>query len=347
MTADLNELTINPAHSFEQAQEQLAELGLSDGLPAVPPTAQRIGAMLAGRDPLQRIALLAPLNAEATLRRIAFCAVMAGCRPEHLPVLVAAVQAAAEPEFNLLGVQTTTGSAAPALIVNGPIASALRINAGTNALGPGSPANAAIGRAFSLVLRNIGGAIPGELDMATIGQPGKYTFCFAENEDENPWEPLHVSRGFRREDSTVTAFAAAGTMEVRDECSQRADEVLTTFARSMIALGSLGPGGLIGGGEPLVLLAPQHAKLIAKEKTREAAQAFLFDEARLPLTAVPGATRAQLEKTPAAVATGELRVARQARDIMLVVVGGIGYKSAFVPNWGGESRAVTKRIMEI
>jgi hypothetical protein len=347
MNEDLNEITIDPALSFEQAQERLTALGLTDGLPVVPPTAQRIAAMLGNRDPHQRIAMLAPLHAEATLRRIAFCAVMAGCRPEHLPVVIATVQAAAEPEFNLLGVQTTTGTAAAAIIVNGPVARSLSINAGTNALGPGTPANAVIGRALALVLRNVGGAIPGELDMATIGQPGKYTFCFAENEQGSPWEPLHVTRGFKREESTVTVLAAAGTMEVRDECSKGAEELLMTFARSMLAVGSVSPGGLLSGGEPLLLLAPQHAKLIAREKTREAAQAFLFETARLPVSALPSATRAQLEKSRPASSTADLCVARQASDIMLVVVGGIGYKSAYVPTWGGDTRAITKRITDV
>lgn len=349
MSATLDEAIVDPERSIDEVNERLYTLGLTDGLPIVPPTRARIETMLGDRDPARVVATLAPLSGEASLYRIAVCAVMAGCLPEYLPVVIAAVEAVAENEFNLLGIQTTTGTAAPAVIVNGPAAKQLGFNSGTNALGSGVRANATVGRALALVLRNVGGAIPGELDMATMGQPGKYTFCFAENEAANPWEPLHVSRGFDREQSTVTVLAASGTAEVRDDCSAVAESLLTTFAHSMLGAGSVGGSGMLSGGEPLILLSPDHARVVARDKTRQAAQAYLFETARLPLSALPHETQAHLRKRQTAKAEGEekemLRVAARASDIMLVVAGGTGFKSTYVPTWGGGTRAITKPIL--
>lgn len=347
MIADLEEAVVTRGEDFDEIYARLYALGLTDGLPVVPPTMARIEAMLRGHDPAQIVARLAPLSGEASLFRIAICAVMAGCLPTYFPVVVAAVEAVAQEEFNLLGVQTTTGMAAPVVIINGPIIRQLGINSGTNALGPGIRTNASIGRALALVLRNVGGAVPGELDMATMGQPGKYTFCFAENEQANPWEPLHVSRGFDREQSTVTVAAAAGTVEVRDECSERAESLLTTFAHSMLGAGSVSGSGMLSGGEPMLLFSPDHASVVAREKSREEAQAFLFETARLPHNVLPPETRAHLRQRIFKSNDENheaLRVAARAADIMLIVVGGAGFKSTYVPSWGGGTRAVTKPI---
>src|SRR6202795_4603694 len=201
---------------LEIAQEELAAAGLTDGLPVVPPTPARVEQMLKqhGYDPDEVVTALPPAFGAATWKSIAINAVMAGCRPEYLPVVGAAVEALAADEFNLIGVATTTGSATPLVIVNGPIVREIGMNAETNALGPGNRAHATIGRAVHLVLQNIGGAKPGETDMATLGQPGKYTFCFAENEAASPWLPLHVERGFPAAASVVTVVGAAGIVEV-------------------------------------------------------------------------------------------------------------------------------------
>ena len=197
---------------------------------------------------------------------------MAGCRPAYFAIVVAATEAVAEPEFNLLGIQTTTGTATPLLLVNGPVVQQCELNAGANALGPGVRSNATIGRALRLVLQNIGGAIPGHTDKATMGQPGKYTFCCAENEAANPWQPLHVWRGYHAEQSTITVVGAAGTVEVVDTTSQTAESLLTTLAHSMTIAGSLGGGKALGGGQPLVLLAPEHAAIIGREYSRQQTQ---------------------------------------------------------------------------
>lgn len=264
---DLEDVVIDPLAPLEAVQASLREKGLSDGLPVVPPMPKRIAVMLSGRASDQIIARFPPAQRDVSLSRLAFCAVMAGCEPQHFPLLIAAAKAVTEPTFNLLGLQTTTGSAAVVMILNGPVAAKLQVNPGCNALGPGVLSNAVLGRALALALRNIGGAIPGRTDMATMGQPGKYTFCFAENEAVSPWPPLHVRRGFSPEQSTVTVVGAAGTLEVKDDASRSAESLLTTFARSMIAAGSLGGGTVLGGGEPLVLLAPEHATIIARRKS--------------------------------------------------------------------------------
>ena len=192
--------------AWDEAQEELFAAGVTDGLPVTPPTRERVEKMLehCGIDGNEVVITLPPAFEEATWRDIAINAVMAGCLPAYLPVVGAAVEALAAPEFNLVGVATTTGSATPIVIVNGPVVAELGMNVEGNVLGPGNRANAAIGRAVCLALRNIGGAKPGELDMATLGQPAKYTCCFAENEASSPWPALHVERGFDKDSNVVT-----------------------------------------------------------------------------------------------------------------------------------------------
>ena len=176
--------------------------GWSDGLPMLPPTQAAIDSMIAasGLNKDDILGVIPPLNGIATVERVAANAVMAGCLPDYFPLVLAAVQGVLQPRFNLDGVQTTTGNVAPLVIVNGPCRNTLQINYSSNVLGQGWRANSTIGRALRLVLSNIGGAAPGIYDKATLGQPAKYTFCIAENEEENPWDPLHVERGLSRGD---------------------------------------------------------------------------------------------------------------------------------------------------
>ena len=338
---NLEQLDIDSATSLEDANLLLYRMGVTDGLPVVPPTRERLAAMLQGRDAEHVIATLPPMQNKATARKIAACAVMAGCRPADFNVLKAATAAVAEPAFNLFGIQTTTGTATPMLMVNGPVVHRLGLNAGANALGPGTRANASIGRALQFVLRLIGGAEPGRNDKATMGQPGKFTLCCAENALASPWEPLHVSRGFLAEQSTVTVVGATGTVEVVDADSADAEGVLTTMARSMTIAGNLGKDGLLGSGEPLLLVAPEHAGIIGRSHSRQQAQAFLLQQAKLPVDFLSQAHRERLRKA----AITKLAVARCPEDIIMVVLGGPGAKSTYVPTWGGGTRAVT-RIVE-
>ena len=337
---DLERLNIDTEASFEDANNLLYRLGVTDGLPVVPPTEARVAAMVGERDPSRTVTTLPPMQGQATVRGLAICAVMAGCRPDEFDVLQAATAAVADPAFNLFGIQTTTGTVTPVLIVNGPVIQRLGLNTAANALGPGTRANATIGRALQFVLRTIGGAQPGRGDKATMGQPGKFTFCCAENALASPWEALHVWRGFVAEQSTVTVVGATGTIEVVDADSVDAEGVLTTMAHSMTIAGNLGRDSLLGSGEPLLLVAPEHAEIIARTHSRRQAQTFLFEHARLPVGALAPAQAARLRGT----SVTELTVAPCPEAIMLVVLGGWGAKSTYVPTWGGGTRAVTRVV---
>ena len=333
--------------AWETVQQELAATYLSDGLPLVPPTAERVAAMLSAngykRD--EEIAMVAPSFAMATAGDIAICAVLAGCKTEYFPVLVAAVDALADPLFNLLGVATTTGSATPIYIVSGPIAAGIELNGAGNALGSGHRANATIGRAMTLILQNVCGAKPGELDMATLGQPAKYACCFAENSVDNPWPPLHVERGFAADASVVTVVGIAGTVEVNDSDSQTAADMAQTFAQSMLIAGVAGGSGLLGGGEPLCILPPEwvdmfHREGYDKQKTRAA----IWERAWLPVDKLAPAMRARRMAAGADPAADVIRVAEKPDDIMIVVAGGVGRKAAYAPTWGGTTKAVSRAI---
>ena len=339
--------------AWDKAQEELFAAGVTDGLPVTPPTRERVTRMLehCGFDADEVVTMLPPAFEAATWRGIAINAVMAGCLPEYLPVVGAAVAALAADEFNLIGIATTTGSAAPIVIVNGPIVAQLGMNAEGNALGPGNRANAAIGRALSLVLRNIGGAKPGELDMATLGQPAKYTCCFAENEAASPWPPLHVERGFANDASVVTVVGISGSVEVVDSVSNNPPDLAQTFAQSMLIAGTAGGGGhgLLGGGEPLIIMAPEIANTFQRGGcTKGGVKALIHARASMPLDRLSPAIRAHLVDLRMSAgdvdATGPLRVAYKPDSLMIVVAGGVGVKSAYLPTWGGTTRAVSRLV---
>jgi hypothetical protein len=331
--------------NWDSAQEELRAMGWTDGLPVVPPTSRRVAAMIEawGIDPEAALAILPPSYEEVSWRDIAINAVMAGCAPQHLPIVAAAVKAIAAPEFNLLGVATTTGSATACLIVNGPAAQSAGMNAAANAFGPGNRANATIGRALSLVLQNIGGARVGEIDMATLGQPAKYTFCFAENESESPWAPLHIERGYARDTSVVTAVGISGTIEVVDSESLTPEDLSQTFAQSMLIAGNVGGAGLLGGGEPLIVMPPEHAHVYSRAGWSKAqAKAAIFERAQLKLDRLAPAQRERA--LAGGAADGYLRVSATPDDVMIVVAGGVGRKGAYVPTWSGTTKAVSKQI---
>ncbi len=196
--ADDRFLAIADDLDFEDANEALYHAGVTDGLPVIPPTQTRVAKMLTGttRDPGQSLGTMGPAYGQATIEKIAINAVMAGCQPEYLPVLVAACEALLEYDFNLYGINATTHPVTPMLVVNGPAVERLRINSGYNCMGQGWRANATIARAIRLILVNIVGGTPGSGDRATHGTPTKFSFCLGENELASPWEPLHVRRGF-------------------------------------------------------------------------------------------------------------------------------------------------------
>jgi len=324
------------AIDVDAANEAVERAGLGDGLPVVPPTAARIAAMLAtgGREAIEAgggFGMLMPSFVAPTAWDIACCAVMAGARPAYLPVIAEALRAVAEPPFNLLGVQTTTGSATPVIIVGGPLARDLEVNAGANAIGQGARANATIGRAVRLVLQDVGLAIPGSGDMATLGQPGKFGWCLGDAPQEDgasPWPPLHATRGLDAGDSAVTVVAVGGSVEA--------------------VLSGTGPEAMVEVLAPHVALAGRAVVVLPPESARSAAAAG-WDRARFQHALAEAAARvhAALVALPSTSDARELPGAPSADDILVVVAGGVGVKSAVLPFWGGETEAVTRRIADL
>lgn len=344
MRLDWSDLLAPPDEPVEETHRRLYACGLVDGLPVIPPTAARVRRMYreAGMDPVRYVATVEPALHPAAVYDVAVCAVLAGCAPAHLPIVCAAIQAVAAPAFNLLGIQTTTGTAAPVIIVNGPVARAAGVSGGGDCLGGSVWANAAIGRAVRLALRILGGAIPGAMDAATMGQPAKLGLCFAEREDASPWPPLHVERGFPAAAAVVTAVGISGTLEVVFGESSESGDILQTMARSMTIAGTLGSRVLLGGGAPLVIFSPEHASALAdaglsKDDVRRA----LWERAVMNLEdlAPAAARRVQSERQAArgdvADVDAPVRAAERAEDILIVVAGGTGVKSTYMPGWGG------------
>lgn len=243
----------------EDEIEAIYERGWTDGLPVVPPTQKRVLRMLAGttRDPKEVVGLCPPNLAELTVEKIAINAVMAGCKPEYLPVLLAAVEAALDPAFSLHGVLATTMFVGPVLIVNGPVRRQISMNARGNALGQGNRANATIGRALQLIVRNVGGGRPQEVDRATLGNPGKYTYCFAEDEEGSSWEPLSTDFGVARGVSAVTVFAGFGLQGIVDQKSRTPESLAHSMAESLKAVHNV---KLAPACDALVVVCPEHER---------------------------------------------------------------------------------------
>jgi hypothetical protein len=312
-----------------------------DGLPVVPPTEDRVAAMLAGRDPAQSLGPMPPLWRPATLEKLAVNAVMAGCLPEYFPVVVAAVEAMLDPAFNLYGVQATTHPVAPLLVVSGPYGRRIGVHGGSGCFGPGFRANATIGRAIRLILMNVGGAWPGRHDMATQGSPAKFAYCIAENDEATPWGPLHG-------DDVVTVYGGEAPHNVNDHCSTTASGILTTVAHTAVTLGS-NVGWYFSQSQLMVVLGPEHAQTVAGDGlTRADVQRFVYEHARLPLGTLRLGGMWGMQDWPAwmmALRDDEARPPRvpSPEDVFVVVAGGPGKHSSVVPNCCF-SRAVSRPI---
>jgi hypothetical protein len=278
--------------------------------------------------------VLPPRQGEATVEKIAINAVMAGCRPEYFPVVLAAIEALADPLFNLDSVQATTHPVATLLVVNGPITRAIGLQGGYGSLGQGFRANLTIGRAVRLVLMNVGGGLPGSGDRATQGSPAKIAYCVAENEAESPWEPLHVEAGLPADTSTVTVFGCEGPHNIQDHHSNTALGVLLTVAGAM---GQAGSNNLLGRGWPLLSLGPEHAATIAREGySKQKVKEFLFEHARYPLARLGREfQRQQIERWGVVDAPDTMvPIVRKAEDITVIVTGGAGKHSSWQPTFG-------------
>ena len=251
------------SHEPEDDVETCFARGWTDGLPVVPPTEVRVVRMLQGtrRAPEEVVGIVPPNRAACTVEKVAVNAVMAGCKPEYMPVVLAAVEAALMDDFCLHGLLATTYFSGPVVIVNGPVARAVGMNAGINALGQGNRANATIGRALQLVVRNVGGGRPGEIDRSTLGNPGKYTFCFAEAEDDSPWESLSVERGFEKDASAVTLFAGDGVQAVFDQLSRTPESLARTYA---LCLRNVAHPKVPMAADAMLVVSPEHGRVFSQ-----------------------------------------------------------------------------------
>jgi hypothetical protein len=247
-----------PVPALSDPVETCYERGWTDGLPVVPPTEERVLEMLDGtaRAPDEMIGLIPPNYAECTVEKAAINAVMAGCRPEYMPVVLTAIEAALTPAFGLHGVLATTNACTPVIMVNGPVARAIGMNSGGNVFGQGNRANAAIGRTLQLVVRNVGGGRPGEIDRSVFGSPAKYSFCFAEDEEDPRWDSYAVSLGYSRQASTVTMFPGDGLSQIIDHISRRPEDLCRSYAGCIRAV--YGTGHIIGV-QAFLAIAREHA----------------------------------------------------------------------------------------
>ena len=266
---------------WQTAVETFIDKGWTDGLPIIPPTQDLVEKMLAGvpdRDPQELIGAVPPRWAQATVQICAVNAVMAGCLPQYLPVLLAAVQAVLEPGFNLGGIQATTHCATPLLVISGPDLKSLSINAGYNSMGPGFRANATIARALRLIMINVGGGRPGETDLAQFGSPSKFGLLIAENDEASPWESYRVEHGYEPSDTIVAAFSAEGPHSVTNHVATDTFGIGISIASCMSTLGS---NNTFGMGEIVVVLGPEHADFFGKEKwTKDDLRLYLYQKAR-------------------------------------------------------------------
>jgi hypothetical protein len=314
---------VDDSTTWEAAQQILTDAELSDGLPLVPPTRRRLEAMVAGiNNRSDSLGMMPPMFGDITVDAVAYQCVLAGALPAELPVVLIAAQAILEPDFNLLGVATTTGSASVALCVHGPIARKLGVNSGTNCIGPGTRANACIGRSLQLCIRNIGGARNETGDMATMGQPGKYTLCFAERAD-GPFPTLTERQGLGRDVSAITVMSISGTAEVLPGDGEGATpeailDPIIIGMRAEIVMSSQARKN--DRGEQVFLLPLELAQKIARHDAWDIKriQQYMFDKGQ--------------------------DVARAPDAIHPIVTGGAGYKMAYLPIWGGGSQTVMRKL---
>jgi hypothetical protein len=323
--------------------------GWTDGLPVTPPTDVRVLAMLKGtaRGPGESVGKIPPFLADCTVEKVAINAVMAGCKPEYMPVLLAAIEAALEPVFTLHGVLATTYFSSPVIIVNGPIAKRIGMNSGINALGQGNRANATIGRALNLIVLNVGGGRPGEADRSTLGAPSKYTLCFAEDESDPEWEPLSVARGLPRGASAVTLFQGHGPEAFVDQKSRTPEGLTRSFA---LSLNKMGHDRLTQSARAILVLSPEHYAIYKEAGwDRKRIERALYEATIRPGSELIAGKDGVGEGIPASRA-GEQVPKFHEDGLMVVRAGGpAGLFSAILPGWlAGRNRTelqlVTKEV---
>ena len=319
--------------------ESYYERGWTDGLPIVPPTVGRVRQFVdyVGRSPSEIVGAEPTKGRVITLEKVAINSVMAGCLPEHFPVVLAAIEAMSEPQFNLHAMTVSTMGAAVLAVVNGPIAKSIGMNSGVSVFGPGHRANAAIGRAIRLVIINVTGSVSGVLDKATLGHAGKYTWCIAEAEDVSPWAPLHAERGLDDGDSAVSVFAGLSPTQVSNSLGHDPATILNSFGDALFAAGP-------GQGELVVVLSPEHVGYLRQHGwSKQQVKEFLFERSQRTVSdwTAAGGTEGGAEGDDL------VGVGRGPESFTLVVAGGpAGAFSSIIPLWGGgsNSQSVTRRI---
>jgi hypothetical protein len=334
--------------------EEWFERGVTDGLPVVPPTRTRVERMLGGtrRDRAEVLGEMPPNYGRLTVEKVAINAVMAGCRPDYLPVVIAAAECACDPAFNLHGVSTSTHFSAPLIVVNGPIRASIGLNASFGVFGPGHRANATIGRALRLLMINIGGVRAGEISMSTFGHPGRYTYCIAEHEEASPWPPYHVARGLPPAASAVTLFAGDAPHGISDHASRTPRALLGSLGWSMAGLWNSKHFPLYS--HTMLVIGPEHARTLAEEgATRADVARGLFERIRVPYrTVLPDddhgeGTNLRFARTPPE-ADALVPKFPSPEEIHIVVAGGTaGRFSVAIPGWLGTkngSQPITRAL---
>jgi hypothetical protein len=334
--------TFDFAGAYDDIDAHYQERGWTDGLPIVPPTEERVREFLeySGHRASDVVGFVAPRNITISAEKVAINALMAGCLPAYMPVVVAAVEAMADDRFNLHASMASTAGAAPMAIVNGPVVREIDLNSGDNVFGPGWRANATIGRALRLVLMNVCRARPGVMDKSTLGHPGKYSYCIAENEVDSPWQPLHVERGLPGDVSAVTIFAAEAPAYVKNDRGNRAEQLAASLVDVITR-------GTPRGGHYLLVICPEHLNVFVREGwSKRDLRGFVAERAE---RTVASAKRAGWLTEPV---TGNdesqaLRWFTSPDELMVVVAGGkTSGTSAVVPPWAGGASAepVTKGV---
>ena len=337
--------------AWQDEHEYCYERGWSDGLPVIPPTPERILRMLAGtrRDPQEIVGDIPPNLSPCTVEKVAINAVLAGCKPEYMPVLLTAVEAALEPKFTLHGLLCTTCFSSPIIVVNGPVTRRIGMNWGMNVLGQGNRANATIGRALNLIVRNVGGGIPGEIDRSTLGGPAKYTLCFAEDETDEDWTPLHVVRGCPPDSSAVTLFQGDGIQGFIDQRARSPEELTRSLATSLLTVGHT---KLAEWCNAMLVISPEHYAIYQQANwRREDITNALYEALRRPgKMLIRGAGGLSEGIDPARAAEIVPKFFEDGEGLLIVRAGGpAGLYSAILAGWTGgrfhdNSVPITKEI---
>ncbi len=317
----------------EDIMEVCFDRGWSDGLPVVPPTPIRVIRMLKGtvRSPDELIGIIPPDNVPCTIEKVAINAVMAGCKPEYFPTVIASVEAALQDRFCMHGLLCTTYFSSPVMVVNGPVTKQIGMNSGVNALGQGNRANATIGRALQLLIRNVGGGVPGGIDRATLGNPGKYTYCFAEDESDDDWPSLAMDRGYKREDSVISLFAGEGLQPILDQQSRTPESLAKSMAASLRTVAN---AKLFMLADAILIISPEHRRLYRESGWSKAdVRQALVDELVTPGAEVIRGANDNAEGMPEGLKDKQLNKFRD-NGLHITTAGGkAGMFSAIITGW--------------